>query len=110
MAKRRKYIKIPIDSLLNAYVAGTTTTMKDKLEINFVKNWYVQKYPDDTLGQEIPDNVTFLDVFNSMAMNGQDIYNTLNVSDSIIRERVMGQLAELMGESYNVIYYLWLNF
>ncbi len=52
--------------------------------------------------------MNFLDLFNGM-LEGKDIYDMLNVSDSLIRERVFERLAYLMGIDYQIIYYLWLN-
>ena len=52
-----------------------------------VKNWYVDKYPTDTLGQDINEEITFNDVVDGIE-NGKDIYNILGVNDSIVRERI----------------------
>ena len=52
-----------------------------------VKNWYVDKYPTDTLGQDINEEITFNDVIDGIE-NGKDIYDILGVNDSIVRERI----------------------
>ena len=52
-----------------------------------VKNWYVDKYPTDTLGQDINEEITFNDVVDGIE-NGKDIYDILGVNDSIVRERI----------------------
>lgn len=52
-----------------------------------VKNWYVDKYPTDTLGQDINEEITFNDVVDGIE-NGKDIYDILGVNDSVVRERI----------------------
>jgi len=37
------------------------------------------------------------------------VYALLGESDSIVRERVFDALATMMGVSYEVVYYQWLN-
>ena len=43
-------------------------------------------------------------------LEGKDIYDMLNVSDSLIRERVLKKLSDFMGVDYDIVYYLWLNY
>lgn len=43
-------------------------------------------------------------------LEGKDIYDMLNVSNSLIRERVFKKLSDLMGVDYDIVYYLWLNY
>ena len=73
-----------------------------------VREWYMQTYTDDELGKEINDNLTFNDVFNVLNTH-KDIYKTLGVIDSIIRERVFDKLSVLLGKDYDYIYDLWLS-
>ena len=69
-----------------------------------IKNWYVEKYPTDDLGQEIPENLTFYDVYEALEFR-QSVYALLGgADDSIIRERIFEKLAELMRcENLNII-------
>lgn len=72
-----------------------------------VKEFYVKKYPTDELGQDIDPTITFEDLYNRMK-NGEDFYDIVDVSDSVIRERIFEKLAEINNVSYDDIYNLWL--
>ena len=72
-----------------------------------VKKWYMEEYPTDELGIEINELLTFENVADRMK-NGEDIYDILNVEDSIVRERVFEQLSKVYNTDYDYWYYLWL--
>ena len=107
MKKRKDYIKIPVKPLLSA-ITLDNKTIEDILRTTYVKDDYVQDYPTDDLGKEINENLNYLQLFNGL-LNGEDIYEMMDVEDSLIRERVLERLAYLMGIDYQIIYYLWLN-
>lgn len=115
MGRKKSYIKIPVKPLLSAITADNKT-IEDILRTTYVKEDYVQDYPTDDLGKEINENLNYLQLFNGL-LKGEDIYDMMDVSDcllslstySLIRERVLGRLAYLMGIDYQIIYYLWLN-
>lgn len=71
-----------------------------------VKEWYVKKYPDDELGVEIGD-ICFADVVR-MLNDGIDVYDFIP-HDSIVRERIFGEIANRLGISYTVVYNTWLH-
>jgi hypothetical protein len=73
-----------------------------------IKEWYMTEYPDDELGEEMNKDITFYDLFVVLDTY-KSVYDTLNVWDSIIRERVFGKLAEIMNVDYNYIYEQWLR-
>lgn len=73
-----------------------------------VKEWYMTEYPDDELGEEMNKDVTFYDLFVVLDTY-KSVYDTLNVWDSIIRERVFSKLAEVMNVDYDYIYEQWLR-
>ena len=52
-----------------------------------IKSWYANKYPNDDMGQEIKDSVTFTDVKKALK-DHENVYDILGVNDSVIRERV----------------------
>lgn len=106
--ERKKYIKIPVTSLLER-VNTQDKSVKDILKETRVKETYVKNFPTDELGNDISDGLTYLDLFNGM-LEGKDIYDMLKVSDSLIRERVLKKLSDLMGVDYDIVYYLWLNY
>lgn len=73
-----------------------------------IRDFYMEAYPTDELGQEINGGVDFNDAYECLQV-GYDFYAFLGVSDSLVRERVFDALATLMGCSYDHIYYRWLN-
>lgn len=76
---------------------------------NGIKEWYIKEYPKDTLGKEIPESLTFNDISNALD-NHKDVYELLSpADDSIVRERVFAELADIMGVNYDYIYNKWLG-
>lgn len=77
-----------------------------------IKQWYVSTYPQDEAGQNIAPNVSFQDIVNTMNDN-KDFYGVIEVPgsfiDTLVRERIFAQIAELYGVEYNIIYNKWLN-
>ena len=73
-----------------------------------VREWYIKHYASDELGKEIKADLTFNDVYEALNKY-EDIYDTLGVGDSIIRERVFDKLARLLDKDYDYIYDLWLS-
>lgn len=73
-----------------------------------VKDWYKEFYSKDELGDEIRDNLTFYDLFETLD-NYMDVYVVLGVNDSIVRERVFDKLSEIMDVDYDYIYQQWLK-
>lgn len=73
-----------------------------------VRKWYMKNFPTDNLGKEIKKGLTFADVMFGLAYR-MDIYEVIGEGDSIIRERIFGELSKIMGCSYDKIYYLWLG-
>lgn len=74
---------------------------------NLIKNWYLSVYDDD-LGNEIDDSLTFTNLIFGM-MLGTCVYDLLGVGDSLIRERVFAQIAQLLNVPYESIYSIWLH-
>ena len=107
MERKKNYIKIPVKPLLSAITAENKTVESVLRNIN-VNEDYVTDFPTDDLGKEINKDLNYLQLFNGL-LCGKDIYEMLDVSDSLIRERVLERLAYLMGIDYQIIYYLWLN-
>lgn len=73
-----------------------------------VKQWYHKKFKTDELWEEIDDIITFADVLKRMVKNQEDIYNILNVSDSLVRERVFTAISKLCKVPYDELYERWL--
>ncbi|MGE4353532.1 MAG: hypothetical protein AB7D36_05560 [Oscillospiraceae bacterium] len=72
-----------------------------------VKAWYISKFRDDELGRDIKASITFKDVFEALD-NYNNIYHIIGVGDSVIRERIFEQLADVMRVDYDYIYSQWL--
>lgn len=73
-----------------------------------LKAYYCREYPEDELGQEMPEEPTFTTLFDYLD-SYQDVYSLMGrASDSIIRERLFSRLAELMEADYDYIYQQWL--
>jgi hypothetical protein len=60
------------------------------------------------MGTEIYSENTFSDLYTVLIM-GLDVYSLIGVGDSIIRERLFAELADIKNVPYSEIYELWLN-
>lgn len=78
------------------------------MENKKIKEWYIENYTTDDLGQEISEKATFEDLFKALEDN-TDIYDLIGVGDSVIRERLFKELASIKGIKYNDIYNMWLG-
>ena len=72
-----------------------------------IREYYVEAFPTDELGDEINPSATF-EVLVDVLNNYGDVYQYIGVSDSIVRERCFEKLSELTNTEYDVIYDLWL--
>lgn len=79
-----------------------------KIGSGLIKEWYQQNHPTDELGSEIKEDITFNDLFRALE-NNKDVYAFINVCDSLVRERLFQELANIKKVDYNVVYNLWLN-
>jgi hypothetical protein len=73
-----------------------------------IKQFYLESYPTDDMGNDIKDDTTFLGLVNELSV-GKDVYDYLGVYDSLIRERLFSELAKQLKTTYGEIYHLWLN-
>lgn len=73
-----------------------------------IREYYANAYPDDDLGRQLLEDVTFADVLEALR-GQQDVYDVIGVGDSIVRERLFARIAELLEVDYDYVYYLWLN-
>ena len=74
-----------------------------------IKEWYISNYPDDDLGQEIDNNITFEELYHAMKM-GDNFYDTVGQRiDSVVRERIFTEMSYIFKVSYDDIYDLWLK-
>ena len=73
-----------------------------------IKEFYLNEYPTDELGEELNENATFVGLLNCL-YEGNDVYDYIGEGDSLIRERLFEKLAQDLGSSYDYVYNLWLN-
>lgn len=73
-----------------------------------VKQYYLENFPTDDMGEEINENATFIGLYSELTLQN-DVYEYLGVYDSVIRERVFGKLAQELNKPYEFIYDLWLG-
>lgn len=82
------------------------STVENEFGHESVRDWYLENFPDDTLGAELDGTVSFRQVLHVAALNGDQVYDVLGVGDSVIRERVFAKCNELFGcDTYN----LWME-
>lgn len=83
-------------------------TQKENLQSS-VKEWYSRTFPTDELASELNANATFGSVRDAI-MSGKDIYTELGYSaDSVVRERVFRQLADVLDLPYKSVYNAWIE-
>jgi len=75
-------------------------------EMMTIKEFYLENYSSDELGNEIDENATFVGLLWTLQSKG-DVYEFIGVFDSIVRERLFEELAKQLRVSYNTIYNLW---
>ena len=71
-----------------------------------VKEYCEEIYSDDELVHSIDPDCTFQDVVDALN-NGDSVYDTIGIGDSVIREYVFTGLSEVTGLSGRDIYNSW---
>ena len=83
------------------------TNYVSKINNNNIREYYLEAFPTDDLGNEINPDATF-DGLHKVLDNYEDVYEYIGVCDSLVRERVFDKLADVLGVEYDVIYSQWL--
>ena len=73
-----------------------------------IKQFYLENYPTDDMGNDIKDDVTFAGFVTELFGDG-DVYKYIGVSDSLVRERLFEELAKQLNKPYDFVYELWLK-
>lgn len=68
--------------------------------------WYRSAFPEDGLGEKIDPDLTFREAEEAIALGG-GFYDALGVGDSVVRERVFGEIARRDGIDYGDVYEAW---
>lgn len=76
-----------------------------------IKDWYTDQFKDQpgeaSFAESMNPDATFQGVLDCLK-NEQDIYDYINVGDSVVRENIFKQLATILDKDYDYVYYLWL--
>tara|TARA_R110002049_G_scaffold193318_1_gene362164 strand:+ start:122 stop:355 length:234 start_codon:yes stop_codon:yes gene_type:complete len=73
-----------------------------------IKQYYMKQFPEDSIGEEIKEDITFLGLRNIL-YGDYDVYDYIGVGDSLVRERLFEQLSKDIGQDYGFVYDLWLS-
>ena len=73
-----------------------------------IKQYYMKQFPEDSIGKEIKEDITFLGLRNIL-YGDYDVYDYIGVGDSLVRERLFEQLSKDIGQDYGFVYDLWLS-
>lgn len=96
------YLRINFDALLEAH-----PNIKKAVDEKII-DWYEKEFPDDTMGERIAADLTFYDLIVKVFGQGANFYETLGVSDSVIRERVFNEIENRTQLPYDLFYFAWL--
>lgn len=104
-------MKVYLDEVMRTDLFESVEKLEEDEKVTLdtkVKEWLLKEYPDEEdFIVDMPEDLTFNDVHEKL-LNHDDIYETLNVGDSVIREKVFYGLEEATGYDYDYFYYLWL--
>ena len=73
-----------------------------------IRDYYIDNFPSDTLGEQLNPEATFEDLFNCLDAH-QDVYELFWIGDSLIRERLFEALAGIIDMPYDYVYEQWLQ-
>ena len=73
-----------------------------------IKEFYMNEYPTDELGEELNEKATFDGLLNTL-LYSRNVYEYIGVGDSLVRERLFEKAAERINKPYEYVYNLWIN-
>lgn len=73
-----------------------------------IKEFYLSKYPSDSLGTNIDPKATFIGLLDAMHI-GICVYDYIGYGDSMIRERIFTELSNQLGTDYDYVYDLYVS-
>ena len=92
---KEKTLEVVEETNKEENIAKETPQIKDDKEPDIntnIKQWYMQEFPTDTLGESIDDTITFKDV---QGKEGKEFYDTIGFGDSVVRERIQEKLSDI---------------
>jgi hypothetical protein len=73
-----------------------------------LKEFYTEKYPKDKYGAQIADDATFDGLYDQIFLFKDDVYEYVGVKNNKVIKRLLKRLAELLGEKYDYVNYMWI--
>ena len=73
-----------------------------------IREFYLKSYPLDELGFDINESATFVGLLHVIHTK-QNVYQYIGVYDSLIRESIFEELANILGVNYGYVFDLWMN-
>ena len=74
-----------------------------------LRRYYVETFPSDDMGTDINPKATFRGLYKALEEH-KDVYEYIGVGDSLVRERLFSELADIKGVRYNKIYDMWMGY
>lgn len=74
----------------------------------YIRTWYHKAYPTDEIWREISKTATFDGVLNCLKKSG-NLYDYLEIYDSLARERIFVELSNRLNISYEDIFIKWIR-
>lgn len=87
-------------------ISLTTAILYNQSDLCSVRDWYMTTYPDDELGSEIADK-SFKDFMKIFKTTTPKESYPLMANDSVIRERIFHELANIYNIAYKDVYAQW---
>ena len=73
-----------------------------------IKEFYLNEYPTDELGEELNETATFDGLLITLLYE-KDVYDYIGVGDSLVRERLFEKCAQILNKPYEYVYRFWLQ-
>lgn len=81
--------------------------MQVRVNMNKIKDFYIEQYPDCPQGRYISEKATFEGLTDEVIKSM--LFGYLNVSSDNVLDRIMQQLAVVRGVEYSEVYKVWAN-
>lgn len=105
--KSKRKLKKELENQMKSYLKELTDSLPVD-ENSKIRDWYLEAYPKDDMGEDIKPNITFYGLYDCLN-NKKEVYAFLGVEDSVIRERCFEKLSEILHVDYDYIYKKWLK-